>query len=267
MQAHYTSAPKKDAFLHALGASVRARRSALGLTLRALGEKAGVSERFLVQLEGGSGNISVARLLDVAEALGTSPASLLSQAEGAPEPLARSVALVGLRGAGKSELGTRVAERLGVPFVEVDAIVVKESGMSLATMFEMHGEAYFRRAELAALERLMSQAPCVIATSGSIVTHAQTWTMLRARALTVWLRATAEDHWDRVVAQGDGRPMKGRPEAMSELRALLKERKPLYAQAEHAIDTSSITLTNAVEEIARAARGKSRHEKTKGSKR
>jgi len=256
MQAHYTSGFKKDAFLQALGASVRSRRNALGLTLRTLGLKAGVSERFLVQLEGGSGNISVARLLDVAEALGTSPASLLSQAEAAPEPLARSVALVGLRGAGKSEIGTRVASLLGVPFVELDAMVVKESGMSLATMFEMHGEAYFRRAELAALERLMGQAPCVIATSGSIVTHAGTWSMLRERALTVWLRATAEDHWGRVVAQGDGRPMKGRPEAMSELRALLKKRKPLYAQAERAVDTSSITLTNAVEEVARAARGK-----------
>lgn len=263
---HDTSPSKREALLSALGASVRARRNALGLTLKALGEKAHVSERFLVQLEGGSGNISVARLLDVAEALGTSPATLLSQALHAPEPLQRSVALVGLRGAGKSELGARVASHLGVPFVELDAIVVRESGMSLATMFEMHGEAYFRRAELAALERLLGQAPCVIATSGSIVTHPETWSMLRARSLTVWLRATAEDHWDRVVAQGDGRPMKGRPEAMSELRALLKERRPLYAQAEHTIDTSSITLTNAVEEIARAARGKPRHEKTRSKR-
>lgn len=255
MHVQYSSSTRREALLAALGTSVRARRNALGLTLRELGERASVSERFLVQLEGGVGNISVARLLDVADALGTSPAALLTEAAGAPDPIARSVALVGLRGAGKSEIGARVAEELAVPFVELDALVVREAGMSLATMFEMHGEAYFRRAERAALERLLDEPrPSVIAASGSIVTHAATWAMLRQRATTVWLRASADDHWNRVVAQGDGRPMKGRPEAMSELRALLKQRKPLYAQAEHTIDTSSITLLDAVKEVAHAAR-------------
>jgi XRE family transcriptional regulator, aerobic/anaerobic benzoate catabolism transcriptional regulator len=233
---------------------VRARRTALGLTLRELGERAHVSERFLVQLEGGSGNISVARLLDVAEALGTSPAALLTDVSISKAPIHRTVALVGLRGAGKSEVGSRVAAELAVPFVELDVLVAREAGMSLATMFEMHGEAYFRRAEEAALVRLLDQDPCVVATSGSIVTNTSTWATLRERSTTVWLRANAEDHWSRVVAQGDGRPMKGRPEAMSELRALLKVRRPLYAQAEHTIDTSSITLLEAVREVARIAR-------------
>ncbi len=270
MHVNYNSTSKRDLLLAALGSAVRVRRSALGLTLRALGERASVSERFLVQLEGGSGNISVARLLDVAEALGTSPAMLLSEAATAPRPVQRTVALVGLRGAGKSEIGSRVASELGVPFVELDALVAKEAGMSLATIFEMHGEAYFRRAEKSALERLLQEhPPCVVATSGSIVTHA-TWSMLRANATTVWLRASAEDHWNRVVAQGDGRPMKDRPLAMNELRALLKARKPLYAQAAHTVDTSSMTLQEAVEEVARIARKdersrKGRHVRARGA--
>ena len=253
----------------ALGAAVRSRRTELGFTLKALGLRAQVSERFLVQLEGGSGNISVARLLDVADALGTSPAALLAVASRTPPAIAQHIALVGLRGAGKSTIGLRLAAALGVAFVELDAVVARETGMSLATIFEVHGESWFHRAEKDALHRLlMSDRPTVIATGGSLVKHASSWTMLREHALTVWLKASADDHWNRVVAQGDGRPMRGRPEAMTELKTLLRERRPLYALAEAAIDTSSMSLEEAVEQGARIARRERKRDATaKGSRR
>ncbi len=248
---------------------MRARRTELGFTLKALGERAQVSERFLVQLEGGSGNISVARLLDVADALGTSPSALLADASSAPPAIGRHVALVGLRGAGKSTIGARVAAELGVGFVELDALVAREAGMSLATIFEVHGESWFHRAEKDALARLLAhERPAVISTGGSLVTHTTTWSMLRGRALTVWLKASADDHWNRVVAQGDGRPMRGRPEAMTELKTLLRERRPLYAMAEAAIDTTSMSLEDAVERVAQIARRASKHDTTgKGNSR
>lgn len=243
---------RREVLLASLGAAVRARRAELGLTLRQLSARAAVSERFLVQLEGGSGNISVARLLDVADALGTSPAALLSGADARPKgKLQRHVALVGLRGAGKSTIGSRVAALLDAPFVELDALVARELGMSLATIFEVHGEAYFRRAERAVVERLLAKKePQVIATSGSIVTHAATWSLVRERATTVWLKASADLHWSRVVSQGDGRPMRDRPAAMTELKALLRARRPLYAMAAHTVDTTSKTIEDAVEEVA-----------------
>ncbi len=261
MTAHYNSAPttRRETLLRGLGAAVRARRTERGLTLKALARDAHVSERFLLQLEGGVGNISVARLLDVAEALGTSPSELLAQATNAPAPPPEGVvALLGLRGAGKTAVGERAAARLGVPLVELDALVAKEAGMSLSTIFEMHGEAYFRRVERQALKRFLDARPrAVLATSGSIVTDRETFAMLRRRAKTVWLRAEAKDHWDRVVAQGDGRPMKGRPAAMAELKELLRARKRLYARAEHVIDTSSVGLDAAAAKVAAVARGDS----------
>src|SRR5262249_22982267 len=132
--------------LRDLGIAVRARRTGMGLTIRALAQRADVSERFLAQLESGEGNISVARLQDVAEALDTSAADLLS-ARPKRNPAKGVVALLGLRGAGKSTLGPEVARRLGVPFFELDALVAREAGMPLSTIFEMHGEAWFRRVE------------------------------------------------------------------------------------------------------------------------
>jgi XRE family aerobic/anaerobic benzoate catabolism transcriptional regulator len=238
---------------------VRARRNERRLTLRQLAERAHVSERFLAQLETGSGNISVARLQDVAEALETSAAQLLAHAtlaespSPAKRPASRVVALLGLRGAGKSSIGARVAKRLRVPFVELDALVAEHAGMSLSTIFEMHGEAYFRRLERDVLRKLLTSPKAakgaVVATGGSIVNDPDTYELLRQRAITVWLKARARDHWDRVVAQGDVRPMRGRANAMSELKALLRARNPLYAQAAHVIDTSSMSLDDAVDRV------------------
>jgi XRE family transcriptional regulator, aerobic/anaerobic benzoate catabolism transcriptional regulator len=235
---------------------VRALRTERSLTLRGLAKLAGVSERFLVQLEAGEGNISVARLEDVAEALGTTGAALLGQASKPHAKVAgRSiVALVGLRGAGKSSIGASAAARLGVPFIELDEAIVREAQMTLATIFEIHGEAYYRTMERDVLRRLLdSGKPAVIATGGSIVTDAETWSLLRSRARTVWLKATPRDHWDRVVAQGDVRPMRGRPRAMNELRQLLAARTPLYEQADLALDTSGLSPSEVVDRIVSGA--------------
>lgn len=248
------SAPR-ERLLHDLGAAVRARRVELGLTMRVLAKKAGVSERFLVQLEAGEGNISVARLEDVAEGLGTSGAELLASASRTARSASAPalVALVGLRGAGKSSIGAAVAAKLGVPFVELDELIVREAQMTLATIFEIHGERYYRGIEREVLRRLLTAGkPMVIATGGSIVTDAETWGLLRSRARTVWLKATPHDHWSRVVAQGDVRPMRDRPRAMNELHALLTRRQPLYEMADEVVDTAGRPPDAVVERVVDA---------------
>lgn len=242
----------RAALLRALGLAVRERRSERGLTLRELGRRAGVSERFLVQLESGDGNISVARLEDVGEALGTTAAALLAEGERGAAPRG-VIALVGLRGAGKSTVGKAVAKKLGIPFVELDALVAQEAGMTLSTIFEVHGEEYFRRAEREVLTRLLEKEErAVVATSGSIVNDRETWALLRDRTTTVWLKAKPEDHWERVVAQGDGRPMAGRPRAMAELRAIYAARKETYARARVIVETSGVTAVEAAARVAQA---------------
>jgi len=254
-QSEAARAKKRSSLLRALGAAVRMKRTERGLTLRALAEKALVSERFLVQLEMGEGNISVARLQDVAEALDTTAALLLA-AKGVTAATRPIVALLGLRGAGKTSIGQAAAKKLGVPFVELDALVAKEAGMSLSMMFEIHGEAYYRRVEREALRKFLDATDgAVLATGGSIVTSADTYELLRRRTTTVWLKANARDHWDRVVRQGDVRPMKNRANAMTELQALLRTRKPLYAQADHVVDTSSVGLEGATRRVLAIAKG------------
>ena len=250
----YSAQQKREKLLHGLGAAVRARRTERGLTMKVLAKNAAVSERFLAQLEAGEGNISVVRLEDVAEALGTSAAELLGQATPAKRP-ASVIALVGLRGAGKSSIGAALAKKLGARFVELDELIVREAQMTLSTIFEIHGERYYRSLEREVLRRLLDEAserePLVIATGGSIVTDVDTWGMLRSRAHTVWLKARPKDHWDRVVSQGDVRPMRDRPRAKNELEQLLNSREPLYREAELVVDTSSLTPANVVARILR----------------
>jgi XRE family aerobic/anaerobic benzoate catabolism transcriptional regulator len=248
---------RREGLLRSLGAAVRARRNDLGLTMRALAKRAGVSERFLVQLENGEGNISVARLEDVAEGLTTTGAELLAAASGAgrAEVTPGIVALVGLRGAGKSSIGAAAASQLGVPFVELDELIVREAQMTLSTIFEIHGERYYRGVEREVLRRLLDAGkPMVIATGGSIVTDAETWGLLRSRAETVWLKATPHDHWARVVAQGDVRPMRDRPRAMNELQALLTRREPLYELADAVVDTAGRPLEAVVDDVLELGR-------------
>lgn len=239
---------KHEALLVTVGARVRAAREGRGLTRRQLAADSGVSERFLAQLEAGQGNISLVRFADVAAALGTTPAALLAGTEGGARG---TVALLGMRGAGKSTIGARLAERHGVPFIEVDGDIERAAGLSLGEIFEMHGEAYYRRLEREVLRGILARPGTrVLATGGSIVNDRDSFSLLQQGARTVWLRARAEDHWERVIHQGDARPMGKNPDAFAELRALLAAREPLYATAHHVIDTSGRSVDQVLASVS-----------------
>jgi XRE family transcriptional regulator, aerobic/anaerobic benzoate catabolism transcriptional regulator len=230
-------APVREDVLASLGRRARAQRLARGWTLREVAERSGLSPRFLVQLESGHGNISVRRLANVALALETTAAVLLSDAD-IPRPAI--IALLGLRGAGKTTIGRRLAKRRRVPFVELDKRIEQAADLSLGEIFALHGEDYYRRVEREVLQDVLNEGrPIVLATGGGLVASPDTFALLRRSAVTVWLRASPEDHWNRVVRQGDRRPMADHPQAMADLRALLGTREPLYALADHTVDTSS----------------------------
>ena len=236
--------------LSSVGAVVRAHREHRGWSRRALADTSGVSQRFLAQLETGDGNISLRRFAEVAAALGSSPAALLAEAEA---PHGRPIALLGVRGAGKSTVGAALAKRLGVAFVELDQRIEEAAGLPLGEVFALHGEAYYRRVEREVLTALLADAkPSVIATGGSIVNDPTNFALLRARCRTIWLKARPEDHWNRVVAQGDRRPMAENPHAFAELRALLAARTDLYARADVTIDTTRLAVRDVVTQLAAA---------------
>lgn len=236
--------------LIALGRAVRTRRKERGLTIGALSKRAGVSERFLHELEAGRGNISVVRLCDVATALGTTASQLLRKSE--PEQN-KVVALLGMRGAGKSTVGPKLAERMSLPFIELDQLVEEAAGMTLTEVFELQGEPFYRRLERETLRGFLRDSKGgVLATGGSIVQDAETYDLLKRSATTIWLKARPEDHMQRVLAQGDTRPMRNRTNAMAELKALLKARTPLYAQADHVVETHVVGVKGAIEYLSDA---------------
>ncbi|PYQ15773.1 MAG: transcriptional regulator [Acidobacteria bacterium] len=244
-----------DRLLETLGRRVRERRAERGYTLNALAERSGLSCRFLIGVEGGQANISVRRLADLARALGSTPTALLAEPDGGTDRPS-VIALLGLRGAGKTTIGRRLARRRRVPFVELDRRVEQAAGMSLTELFALHGEEYYRRLERETLERVLDEAraagrPAVLAVGGGLVTSPETYSLLRRRALTVWLRADPEDHWNRVVQQGDRRPMADHPEAMAELRRLLAARQRLYAEADRTVDTSRLRIQGTVRAVER----------------
>ena len=244
-----------EVLLESLGKRVRDLRGRRGWTLKDLAERSGLSPRFLVQVESGRGNISVRRLAGLARALGTTPGELLAARESAGG--APVVALLGLRGAGKTTIGRRLARRLRVPFVELDRRIERAAGLSLAEIFALHGEDYYRRLERETLERVLAEADGgarVLAAGGGLPASPGTYALLRERALTVWLKADAEDHWNRVVQQGDRRPMADHPAAMAELRRLLSARAPLYAAADHTVDTSARSVARVVDAVAALVR-------------
>jgi len=237
-----------------LGHRVRALRDERGWTRRALAERTGLSERFLAQVEAGEGNPSIVSVAQIAQALDTSESELLAApARGA------FVALLGLRGAGKTTVGKALAAKLHLKFIELDRRVEQAAGLSLGELFELHGADTFRRLEREALQAVLAREPgAVIAAGGGLVNERETFDVLRRGATTVWLKAAPEDHWQRVVAQGDQRPMANDPAAMARLRALLAEREPLYRKADHVVDTSSASVDAIVRKLARLVAPKER---------
>jgi XRE family transcriptional regulator, aerobic/anaerobic benzoate catabolism transcriptional regulator len=234
-----------------VGRKVRARRQQQGHTLKELAKAAGLSERFVGELEAGRANISLLNLAQVAQALKLSMGHFFEASK--DEPPRGVIALLGLRGAGKSSIGRALADRLDVGFYELDQLVEAAAGMRLQELFAIHGEDYFRQLELTALTRFLESHPRgVLATGGGLVTSPEAFDLLLARTETVWLKATPEEHWTRVVKQGDLRPMQNRPHAMSELKRRLKEREPLYSKARRQCVTSSRTVNAVVHELAEA---------------
>ena len=262
--------------LATLGERVRTLRAQRGMTRKILARDSGVSERYLALLENGDGNGSVLVLAKVAAALHVPVIELLRAERPAPperevvtallkrlssaqlktahDLLAREfdaevkarmrrIALVGLRGAGKSSLGMALARQLQVPFVELDREIEREAKTTLNEIFLLYGQAGYRRHERAALERVLARHPrVVISTGGSIVSEAETFDLLLSSCYTVWLKAQPEEHMARVIAQGDTRPMKGNREAMEDLRRILVTRAPLYGRADAVVDTSGQPL-------------------------
>ena len=274
-------------YLRGVGDRVREARARRGMSRRILARDSQVSERYLAQLETGQGNISILLLRQIARALGLPIDALLRDAgepseellhtteylkQLPPEKLQRAreallrefsgadaavrrrrIALIGLRGAGKSTLGGMLAEQLGVPFIELDRMIEQRSGLGLSVIFDLYGQSGFRRLERECLEQVLLDYPAfVLATGGSLVSEGATFEHLLSDCFTIWLRATPEEHMQRVIAQGDTRPMAENREAMAELKTILAGREPLYRRADATVETSAKTVGEALEKLAAA---------------
>ncbi len=274
------AAPTDDrddsAFLSALGKRVREIRDRRGMTRKLVAREAEVSERHLAHLEAGEGNVSIVLLRHISRALDVSLIELLApEAEdtverrlirrflerlpqhrleevvfrlmrdfGHEEAVRRKrIALIGLRGAGKSTLGNRLAREIGAPFIELDREIERETGMPASELFALYGQTGYRRIEQRTLERVMrDHERGVISVGGGVVSQPDTYDMLLSNCLTVWVKAQPEEHMARVMAQGDLRPMAGNDEAMEDLKRILEARESLYAKADTVIDTSGETV-------------------------
>jgi XRE family transcriptional regulator, aerobic/anaerobic benzoate catabolism transcriptional regulator len=277
-------------YLRLLGERIREARARRGMTRKILARDSDVSERYLAQLETGQGNISIVLLRQIAHAMGLPlgelvreepdrpveltlliqtlsrlPAKdlaqarkLLSETFGAAVASERRhrIALIGLRGAGKSTLGAMLAKALAAPFIELDREIERDSGTRLAEVFDLYGQAAYRRYERRALEGVIERYDrAVIATGGSIVSEPATFDLLLSACYTVWLTAAPEEHMSRVVAQGDTRPMAENEQAMEDLRRILAGRNALYAKADARIDTAGKTVAQSFAELKAAVAG------------
>ena len=249
------------ALLREIGALIRNERAKRGMTRRALAEQCQTSERYLAQIETGAGNPSVLVLDAVARAFGVEPVDLMPvrkrEAHGTRTMnRARRVALIGLRAAGKSTLGAMLAGQLGCPFVEIDKMIEHEHGAPVATLFDVYGQATFRRYERDALTRAVATNPAaVIATAGGIVADDDTFAQLLDQAHVIWLQASPAEHMRRVMEQGDFRPMEHNRDAMKDLVAILDARAPSYGQAHARLDTSGKSAEACVGELVKVVEG------------
>ena len=245
------AAPPPAPVLATLSRRARQLRQQRGLTLRSLADRSGLSLRFLMNVEAGRGNISVRRLADLAAALQTTPADLVTEQIDDGRP--RVIALLGLRGAGKTTIGRRLARRLRLAFVELDRQIEVRAGMRLAELFSLHGEEFYRRLEHDTLADLLAaRRSMVLAAGGGLVTSPDTYALLLRHAVTVWLKAHPDDYWTRVMRQGDRRPMDQHPQARDALRQLISRRDPLYGRADVTIDTASLGVAQTVDRVERA---------------
>jgi XRE family aerobic/anaerobic benzoate catabolism transcriptional regulator len=277
-------------FLMRLGDRVKEERARRGMTRKILARDSGVSERYIAQLESGQGNISILLLRELARALdvpldvlvreGAEPSVdlahaiaylrgldpddlsearrlLLARFGGVDAAMRRQrIALIGLRGAGKSTLGRMIAERLDVPFIELDREIERSSGLTLSEIFDLYGQAGFRRLERRSLDRVIESYPrFVLATGGSIVAESTTFSELLLHCYTVWLKARPDEHMARVIAQGDMRPMAENREAMADLERILAGREALYSKADVQVDTGGRTPEESLEILSAALAG------------
>jgi len=272
-------------FLLAMGRHVREARERRGMARKVLSQNANVSERYLAQLEAGEGNASVLLLRSVARALGIPVTELLDPQESSVEQRLirrflerlpehrledvvfrlmrdfgheeaarkKRIALVGLRGAGKTTLGAALAKDRGCAFVELDREIEREAGIGLSEVFLLYGQAGYRRIERRCLERILeSNAEMVMTVGGGIVSEPETYNLLLLNCYTVWVKASPDEHMARVVAQGDFRPMQGNAEAMEDLTRILEARIPLYRKADLTIDTTGETSARSLAQLREA---------------
>lgn len=272
LEARHTDERIDSEFLAALGRRAREIRDRRGMTRKLVAREAKVSERHLAHLESGDGNVSIVLLRNIARALDVSLVELLAPETedtvekrlirrflerlpqhrleevvfrlmrdfGHEEAVRRKrVALIGLRGAGKSSLGSRLAREEGVPFIELDREIEAETGMPASEIFSLYGQSGYRRIERRTLERVIhANDRAVISVGGGVVSQPESYDMLLSNCLTVWIKARPEEHMARVMAQGDLRPMAGNDEAMDDLKRILEARESLYARADAVVDTS-----------------------------
>lgn len=270
-------------FLEQLGQRVRTTRALRGMSRKVLAKVSGISERYIAQLESGKGNVSIVLLRRVSQAMGARIADLIPDAEPSPEwavmrdllrkaspsqiahakdiltghgtsphraPAFAGIALIGLRGAGKTTLGRILAKKLGWSFVELNKEIEAQNGLSVAEIIALYGQEGFRRMEQAALKQLLArQEPMVLATGGGIVSEPLTFDLILSSFYTIWIKADPEEHMMRVRKQGDLRPMADDRSAMAELRNILISREPLYARAAAVVDTAGLSVDAAASRL------------------